>query len=183
MICLRDVTEADSARLLGWRNMPEVARYMYSDHTIGQAEHDAWFEGMMADPARQYWIIESDGRAVGMACLYPVEKAAGPETHWAFYIAEPSERGKGIGAAVEFLVLRHVFEELGLERLHCEVFAFNEAVIRLHRKVGFRDTAHIENHSRKNGEWQAVVALAFDAADWPAARVRLEPLARRAGAL
>jgi len=156
---------------------------MYTDHAISQAEHDAWFKRMMADPEKVYWIIESDGRDVGMACLYPVLKPAGKETHWAFYVAEPSERGKGIGAAVEFLVLRHAFEAMGLERLNCEVFAFNEPVIRLHRKVGFKDTAYIEKHSRKNGEWQDVVALAFDAADWPAARARLEPLARRAGAL
>ena len=179
MIRLREVTDKDSAQMLAWRNLPDVAKYMYSDHKISQAEHDAWFAGMMADPKKVYWVIESDGKDVGTACIY----LKGDETHWAFYIADPGERGKGTGAAVEFMVLREVFENRGLDRLCCEVYAFNEPVIKLHKKVGFQETGIIENHSQKDGEWLDVVSLAFDAADWPAAKARLEPLAKRAGAI
>jgi RimJ/RimL family protein N-acetyltransferase len=49
-VVLRDVTEGDRQRLLDWRNSPEVAAFMYSDHRIGQAEHDRWFDGMAATP-------------------------------------------------------------------------------------------------------------------------------------
>jgi len=182
MIRLRDVTEEDSARLLAWRNLPEVARYMYSDHTISQTEHDAWFRKMMADPEKVYWIIESAGRDVGMACLYPVRKPAVTQIHCGFYIASPGERGKGIGLATIYQVLRTAFEDRGIGVLHCEAYAFNTRALKLYRSAGFRESLRIEKHSRKNGAWQDVVALVFEATDWPAAKARLEPLARRAGA-
>ena len=35
---LRYLTADDSDRLLAWRNLPEVARWMYSDHEISRAD-------------------------------------------------------------------------------------------------------------------------------------------------
>ena len=72
-LALRRVVAADSPRLLAWRNAPEVAAYMYSDHAISQTEHDRWFAGAMAAADRRYWIIEAEGGSVGLANLARVE--------------------------------------------------------------------------------------------------------------
>ena len=58
---LRQVEHEDSARLLAWRNSPEVAAYMYNDHRISQLEHDRWFAAALTLEDRRYWIIEMDG--------------------------------------------------------------------------------------------------------------------------
>ncbi|MFB2351245.1 GNAT family N-acetyltransferase, partial [Priestia megaterium] len=90
-----------------------------TDHVISPAEHARWFAAAMADPARKYWIIELDGEPVGLANLYDISPA-NRKCAWAYYLASPSVRGKGVGAFVEFWVIEHVFGDLGLDKLCCE---------------------------------------------------------------
>ena len=60
-VTFRDVEEADKARLLAWRNAPEIARWMYGAHEITSDEHERWWATALRDPRRRYWIIEVDG--------------------------------------------------------------------------------------------------------------------------
>lgn len=175
VIELRPVAGADSARLLAWRNMPEVSAWMYSDHVISPAEHDRWFAAAMADPRRRYWIIEFEGQPVGLANLYDIA----PEHRkcaWAYYLADPATRGKGVGAFVEFRMIDHVFRDLGLNKLWCEVLIENEPVWRLHESFGFRREALYRAHVWKSGRPEDVVGMGLLAEDW--ALVRPTSLAR-----
>jgi len=168
-VVLRPLQADDRDRLLAWRNMPEIGRWMYTDHTIAPEEHARWFEGAIADPRRRYWVIEADGRPVGLANLYDLA----PEharTAWAYYLADPSTRGQGIGAFVEYWVIEHVFGELKLNKLWCEVLIDNEPVWRLHEGFGFQREALFRRHVRKNGEPADVVGLGLLASDWADAR-------------
>jgi UDP-4-amino-4,6-dideoxy-N-acetyl-beta-L-altrosamine N-acetyltransferase len=177
---LRRVEAADSARLLAWRNSPEVAAYMYTDHPISQAEHDRWFAGVMAAPDRRYWIIEMDGEPVGLANLARIDPTAS-RCEWAYYLGEASTRGRGVGSQVEYIVLRHVFEDLGLNKLWCEVLVENEAVWKLHESFGFVREALYRDHVFKAGRFQDVVGLGMLKADWDAARPKIEARLRDKG--
>jgi UDP-4-amino-4,6-dideoxy-N-acetyl-beta-L-altrosamine N-acetyltransferase len=168
-VALRPATPEDRDRLLDWRNQPDVARWMYTDHTIGPEEHARWYAAALADPARKYWIIELDGEPVGLANLYdisPVNRKAS----WAYYLASPSVRGKGVGAFVEFWVIEHVFGEMGLAKLCCEVLVENEAVWKIHESFGFQREALYRQHVWKAGQPLDVVGLGLLAQDWAAAR-------------
>lgn len=168
-IDLRPLQAEDRDRLLTWRNMPEVSAWMYSDHDISPEEHARWFAGALADARRRYWVIELDGEPVGLANLYDIA----PEHRrcaWAYYLASPATRGKGVGAYVEFRVLDHVFGELGFNKLWCEVLIANEPVWRLHESFGFRREALFRAHVVKNGVFADVVGLGLLADDWAAAR-------------
>lgn len=164
-VTLRDVTEGDRERLLAWRNSPDVAAYMYSDHVISREEHDRWFDGLAGDPGRRYWVIETNGRPVGLANLADISRAHG-RCAWAYYLADPSVRGLGVGSYVEYWVLEHVFGDLGLRKLWCEVLASNEAVWKLHMRYGFRQEALFRAHVVKAGRTQDVVGLGILAEEW-----------------
>jgi len=166
---LRPLEPQDRDRLLAWRNQPEIARWMYSDHAISAEEHARWFEGAMADVRRRYWVIEADGLPVGLANLYDLAPEHG-RTSWAYYLADPSTRGQGIGAFVEYWVIEHVFGALGLNKLWCEVLIGNEAVWRLHEGFGFQREALFRQQVRKDGEPTDVVGLGLLKADWAATR-------------
>ena len=81
-----------------------------------------------------------------------------------------SVRGRGVGAAVEYIVLEHVFGTMGLHKLWCEVLVGNEAVWKLHESFGFTREALYRDHVWKAGRFQDVVGLGLLEADW--ARVR-----------
>ena len=168
-ILLRPVESADKDRLRIWRNLPEIAMWMYSDHAISEPEHERWFHAAMADPARKYWIIQLDGQPVGLANLYDIAPAH-RKCAWAYYLADPATRGKGVGAFVEFQVIEHVFRDHGLNKLTCEVLIENEAVWKLHESFGFRREALHRAHVWKSGRPLDVVGLGLLAEDWAAQR-------------
>ena len=168
-VALRPVRPEDSDRLLDWRNRPEVSAYMYTDHVISADEHARWFAAAIAAPDRRYWIIALDGAPVGLANLVNIDEAR-RRCDWAYYLAEPSTRGKGVGAAVEFSVIQFVFDRLKLNKLCCEVLLENEAVWKLHESFGFQREALYRDHIFKGGRFHDVVGLGLLARDWAAVR-------------
>jgi UDP-4-amino-4,6-dideoxy-N-acetyl-beta-L-altrosamine N-acetyltransferase len=177
---LRLVAPADSARLLAWRNSPQVAAYMYTDHRISQAEHDRWFQSALESDDRRYWIIEADAEPVGLANLARIDRAA-RRCDWAYYLGEPSTRGKGLGARIEYVVLRYAFETLGFNKLWCEVLLENEAVWKLHQSFGFVREALFREHAFKADRFHDVVGLGMLRRDWEAARPGIEARLREKG--
>ncbi|MDB5469397.1 MAG: flmH [Caulobacter sp.] len=168
-VTLRPLTAADGGTVLAWRNSEAVAPYMYSEHRITPQEHAAWLARALEGGERRFWIIELDGAGVGLANLVKID-AGNAKCEWAYYLADPATRGRGVGSVVEFLVLGFVFERLGLNRLWCEVLVENEAVWGLHERFGFVREALLRAHVRKAGVFRDVVGLGMLGADWPAAR-------------
>lgn len=162
-VSFRPVEAADRDRLLAWRNSPDVAAYMYSDHVITPEEHARWFAGLGVDPSRIYWIIKMDGAPVGLVNLYDIKPG---ECAWAYYLADPATRGRGVGAYVEFRMLDHVSDDLRLDRLWCEVLADNEAVWKLHQSFGFEVAERLEGHVIKGGVPRTVLCLKLTKEGW-----------------
>ena len=177
---LRPLTEDDRDRVLAWRNTPEVSAYMYTDDIIAPEAHAKWFAAALTDLRRRYWIIEMDGAPVGLANLYDIDPIS-RRASWAFYLGDPSVRGKSIGAMVELLVLDTVFGEMDLCKLWCEVLETNAGVVRLHQKFGFRQEALLRRHIRKHGEAHDVVGLGLLAEEWQAGRPAMAERLRAQG--
>jgi UDP-4-amino-4,6-dideoxy-N-acetyl-beta-L-altrosamine N-acetyltransferase len=184
-VTLRPLEAADKDRLYAWRNSPEVAAFMYTDHPISHEEHDRWFAGLTGDPKRDYRIIEVDGAPTGPANFYDIDRVQG-RASWAYYLADPSVRGKGVGGYVEFAMIERAFGEvskggLGLRKLWCEVLITNEAVWKLHQKFGFQQEALFRAHVVKAGAPIDVMGLGLLAQDWAAARPAMAQRLARLG--
>ena len=182
---LRPLESADSDLLFAWRNSPEVAAFMYSDHRITAEEHARWFAGIPGDPKRQYNMILVDGAPAGPANFADIDREQG-RASWAYYLADPSVRGKGVGGYVEFLMIERAFGELesgglGLRKLWCEVLVTNEPVWKLHQKFGFRQEALLRAHVVKGGQPIDVMGLGLLAEDWAAVRPAMAERLRRLG--
>lgn len=168
-VTLRPLTAEDGETVLAWRNSEAVAPYMYSEHRITAEEHAGWLARALEGGDRRFWIIALDGAGVGLANLVKID-AANSKCEWAYYLADPATRGRGVGSVVELLVLSFVFERLGLNRLWCEVLVENEAVWGLHERFGFTREALFRAHVRKSGVFRDVVGLGMLGADWPKAK-------------
>jgi UDP-4-amino-4,6-dideoxy-N-acetyl-beta-L-altrosamine N-acetyltransferase len=173
-INLRLLTENDLEMVRGWRNSPEVSQYMYTDEIIMEEQQKKWYQKIKDDPSSVTWIIENNGKSLGVASLNSINRNFS-SCYWAFYLGDTTVRGGGIGAKVEFNVLRYVFEELKLNKLRCEVFNFNDKVIRMHEKFGFRREAYYREHCLKNGKFEDVVGLAILQSEW----AQLKPILRQ----
>ena len=180
-ISFRRIEEPDLSRIRAWRNSPDVARFMYSDHEISEQEHRAWFDRILRDPGASYWIIEFEGNAVGLTNIVDIdfEKRS---ALWAFYIADPRTRGKGVGQYVEYCVLTCVFDHWQLDMLNCQVLASNPDVSALHVGVGFREVGRLPNRVVRNGSPIDALAYSMDRSAWESThRKRLEERIRGKG--
>jgi len=182
MNSLRDVRPEDKQMLLEWRNLPEVAKYMYTDHVITQEEHDRWFETAMKDPSRRYWIIVCDGKDVGLTNICDLDWH-NKRCNWGFYIADPNVRGKGIGIFVEYTIIQYVFGELKLSKLCGDLLSFNEAIISMHEKFGFKREGVLRQHVIKNGVSYDVVCIGLLRDEWEALKPGIENRLRQKGIL
>jgi UDP-4-amino-4,6-dideoxy-N-acetyl-beta-L-altrosamine N-acetyltransferase len=168
-VTLRALELADIAGVLAWRNLPEVAAYMYTDHRISEAEHARWFAGALTDETKRYWIIQLDGEPVGLANLYDISTLH-KRAYWAFYLADDRVRGKGVGSYTERFVLHHVFADMGLDKLCCEVLATNEGVVKMHQRYGFAVDGVLRRHVIKASERIDVVTMSLMRDEWAAGR-------------
>ncbi len=182
MIHLRDIQPEDKEKTLKWRNLPEIAKYMYTDHYITPEEHERWFRRISDDPGCRYWVIVCDGVDVGLANIYNLDQQ-NQRCYWAFYVAGPTVRGKGVGSFVEYSILHYVFDKLGLNKLCCEVLGFNKAVVNMHKKFGFQQEGMYREHIIKAGQPFDVVALAMLHSEWEANKPQVEERLRRKGIL
>lgn len=148
-----------------WRNSGEVSAFMYTDTHITSSEQLGWYGRISSDPTCRYWIISYENRHLGVVSVTEISRVF-DSCFWAFYLGDSSVRGAGIGAKVEYNILKYVFEDLGLNKLRCEVFTFNEKVISMHEKFGFRREAYYREHVCKGGVYHDVVGLAMLKREW-----------------
>ena len=165
MIELIDLTEEHRWQTLDWRNDPDVARYMYQKDPISREVHDDWFTRLLVAHDRRGWAIVMDDKPVGAAFVSRIDND-NRRASWAFYLADPSTRGRGVGSAVEYLVLEQVFTGLKLHKLCCEVLSFNQAVVTMHKKFGFVEEGLLREHWLRDGEWLDVHVLAMFDSTW-----------------
>lgn len=161
---VRPMQESDLARVLAWRNHPDVRKFMYTQHEITPTEHQQWFESSQANAERTLLIYESEYEPLGFINFTEIEPKQ--IANWGFYLSSSAPRGTGfqLGTAA----LAFAFDTLGLHKVCGQALAFNERSIRLHGRLGFRREAqgsdqHVDGHAYHDiihfgllrTEWQA----------------------------
>ncbi|NRF70258.1 UDP-4-amino-4,6-dideoxy-N-acetyl-beta-L-altrosamine N-acetyltransferase [Aquincola sp. S2] len=171
---LRLVREADLEMVMRWRMLPEVTKYMYTDPQLTIEQQRAWYERMATSERDRVWIIESIDEAgaaqsIGLLSLSEIDWT-NRRCAWAYYLGETSARGIGLAKSLELTIYAYVFDTLGLNKLWCEVFSFNDRVVALHEKFGSKVEGVARQHIFKNGEWFDVVRMGILKSEWDSLR-------------
>jgi UDP-4-amino-4,6-dideoxy-N-acetyl-beta-L-altrosamine N-acetyltransferase len=162
---LRKLGIQDLEMVMNWRMLPEITQFMYTNPKITMEDQLQWFARISESDKEKYWIIELDGEVpVGLLSINQIDYV-NKQCSWAYYIADLRARGKGLGTLLECNVYDFVFG-LGLNKLWCEVFTFNDKVIRIHEKFGSKIEGTFKDHINKNGEFYDVVRMAIRKDEW-----------------
>ncbi len=168
---LRPLRQEDAEITLRWRNAESVRRFMYTDHLIGAAEHEAWIARILTDPSKAYFLFEEEGEPIGNVGIYGIHPQ-NRSAEWNFHL-RPEGATRGAGRAMEFFALDMAFGELSLRKLVCEVLDFNQRVVEMHKSFGFQQEGLRKRHVLKDGLWRDVHELALFDEDWRAGRPRM----------
>lgn len=143
---------------------------MYTRHEISLDEHSEWWAKTQCRKDQLYQMYEFSGSPQGIVAFTGIDPTNSNAT-WAFY-ANPNAP-TGTGLRMEFLALECAFTDLGLHKLSCEVFAFNAAVIKLHRKFGFREEGIFRDHHMVDGRFEDIYRLAIFESEWAAQKSKM----------
>jgi UDP-4-amino-4,6-dideoxy-N-acetyl-beta-L-altrosamine N-acetyltransferase len=160
---LRPMVDEDLEMVLDWRNAPEVRSKMYTSHVISLEEHLAWWGRTKQRDDQKYFVYECAGTPLGVVGFTQIDYFS-QNCFWAFYASSNAPRGTG--SRMEYLALNYVFKELGLNKLSCEVLRFNETVLRLHTKFGFKKEGLFRQQYMVDGVFHDIVRFGLLESEW-----------------
>ena len=130
---IRTVREDDRSALLTWRNQPRVREVSINDREIDAADHDRWFDTLMASSTDHVLIATVDGGAAGVVSLGEIDRTQRTAS-WSCH-AGPDANPPGFGAALPVLGLGLGFGRFQLRRMYAEVLATNSNMRGIHRRL------------------------------------------------
>ena len=125
--------DTDIKKILEIRNEEKVRNSMINDEIIIFEKHKSWISGHLKNNKKIFYKIKFLNKLIGLITLDINEKK---NVSWAFYISEKTQ--KGLGALIELKFLDFFFFQLLEKDLECQVLSFNQSVINLHIKYGFK---------------------------------------------
>jgi RimJ/RimL family protein N-acetyltransferase len=135
-LLLRPASEADAQLLRKWRNDPEVCAASRNTAEVGDEEHTAWLEKVLADPDRHLLICELDGTAVGQVRFDRRGKG-----RYEISIAIAAEaRGHGLSARLISAAVEWLRASLPGSEVEAHVREANVRSLAAFRRAGFRLT-------------------------------------------
>ena len=160
-VVLRPITDADTDRIVAWRNTPSVMQNFIFRQKFTPEMHRDWLATKVATGRVVQYIIEDKaaGRAVGSVYFRDVD----PVNHSAEYgifIGEEGARGQGFGTETARLFTDFGFAQLGLHRISLRLLAENEPARRSYENAGFAVEGVFRDMVLLDGRYRDVVFMA-----------------------
>jgi len=164
-IVLRPMELEDQEMVMKWRTLPQITRYMNTDSTTDIEKQKEWFQKQEQLESSYQWIIEWNGKPVGVTSIAEVDREKGTCTRGT-YVAEEAERSFGMITDIYANQHDFIFEKLRLNKIEIEVFQENRFVVKLNKMCGFQEVGILENHVEKNGKKYNIVKLELTKEKW-----------------
>lgn len=143
---LRPVRDEDVDRILEYRNLPQVTRWLLRTQVDPASLRAAW-QRAAADPDDHSMAVTLDGVVIGTVSLEVVDGMGQPgmpqrtEAQLG-YTFDPAYGGHGYATEAVTAMVAYAFDRLGVRRITAGCFADNLASVRILEKVGMRREQH-----------------------------------------
>lgn len=164
-VTIRPVTEADTDRIIAWRNAPSVMAHFIYRTPLTRKAHLNWLHNRVETGEVAQFVIYDGETAVGSVYLRDIDRS-NQKCEYGIFIGDDSCRGKGIGTAAAKLALAYAFEELQMNRVYLRVFADNTRAIKSYEKAGFRYEGTFRQDVMIDGAGEDIVFMAILREDW-----------------
>jgi RimJ/RimL family protein N-acetyltransferase len=181
-VYLRPLEKEDALLLRTWINDPEVTRTLQMHRPMNLAAEEAFIE-RTAKSEHEVALgiaLRADDRLIGTTGLHLIDfknRSAG----FGIEIGEKQEWGKGYATEATFLMTRHAFETLNMNRVWLHVHEHNPAGVRAYERVGYRREGVLRQHHFREGRYWDTYVMAILREEWEERR-RVAAVAHTAAA-
>lgn len=136
-ITLRSLSHSKIELVRHWRNHPSINQYMeYRGHITPEMQ-EAWFQKISASDTDFYFIIEYQGRDIGLINIKDIsyEKKCGEP---GIFVWDSDALNTGVSFLAVFALDDFCMETLGLETVYCHILRSNKRAIRFNKYLGYQ---------------------------------------------
>ncbi len=164
-VTIRPITEADTDKIVAWRNNPSVQEHFIYRAPFTRESHLNWFHTRVETGEVAQFMIVADGEEVGSVYLRDIDQK-NKKAEYGIFIGEDANRGMGVGTEAARLIIDYAFCELKLNRVYLRVFAANTRAIKSYEKAGFRFEGRFRDDVIIDGEAYDIVFMGILREDW-----------------
>lgn len=152
---LRPVRKEELRTIQKWFEDTDVLRYTPGVGPLSDAQEDEWFKRVAEDPNSVEWVIEVDGKAVGITGISGISWRHG-NGETGIVIGDKSMWRKGIASEAMALRTAFCFRELNLHKIRTRAFMENEGSKRALQKAGYRQSGSQREEFFRDGRYHDI---------------------------
>lgn len=154
-IYLRPICDADTDRVVKWRNDKNVVKNFIYRIPISREAHLDWLKNKVEQGNVHQFVIcrNADEIPLGSVYLQNFEEEH-KKAEEGIFLGEEQAYGKGIGTEAAKLILKYAFEQLQLHKVVARVLAYNQASVRMHEKAGYVREAYFREELFLDGKYE-----------------------------
>ncbi|HRF80851.1 MAG TPA: GNAT family protein [Flavobacteriales bacterium] len=154
-IHLRILARTDIPKTTAWINSDRISDIMGYLPVMSLEQQYEWYDRLKNDRTRYIFAIcrNDDDVHIGNVALGNVDMV---NRHGMFsiFLAEGSDRSKGLGTEATRLLLGFAFDRLNLNKVYLRTSVRFEQAIRMYEKLGFKHEGTMRDHSYSNGVYE-----------------------------
>jgi RimJ/RimL family protein N-acetyltransferase len=176
-VYLRPLEREDAGLVQPWLNDPEVTRTLRTQGPLSQYAENAYIERILQSQNDLIAILvrRAGDVPVGVAGLHQMDFKA-RHAVFGITIGVKEAWGQGFGTEATFLLLRHAFETLNLNRVWLQVYDYNTRGLRTYEKLGFQKEGLLRQDCYREGRYWDTILMGLLRAEWEAVNARMGPL-------
>ncbi|HBO44791.1 MAG TPA: hypothetical protein DD670_12850 [Planctomycetaceae bacterium] len=153
-VYLRRLERTDLERTWTWMHRPDIYEKIGVQVPFSTSQQSVWFENMERTENKLVFAVclcENDEH-VGNVSLDMIDQRH-RNARLSVFIADPAQRGHGIGSEALRLLVKYAFDFLNLHKVWCKANAADQRVLQFYERAGFRKEGTLVEHEFHEGKY------------------------------
>lgn len=163
-VSLREFAEKDIENKVNWINNPQNNEFLHYELPLEYEKTLKWFHARNIN-TRNDFVIEYENVPVGLIGLLNIDYV-NRKAEYYVSMGEVNYKGKGIASAASYLLLKHAFECLDLNKVYLNVDYDNVFAKKMYQKIGFKQEGVFKEDLMHHGKLIDRVRYAYFKNDW-----------------
>ena len=161
----RKIKQEDLEKIMNWRMMPEITKYMNTDPQLTLEGQQKWFEKISKKENEFHWVLEVDEEPIGYVSLVDWDKHNNI-IHTGVYIAVKEKRSMVLAVNLQLSMYEFAFEKLGVNKVSMEILGNNKNVISLNERLGAVREGILRQEIKKGEDYYDLYLLGVLKQEW-----------------
>lgn len=169
LVRLRPIEREDLPTFVRWINDPEVTEFLLLEPPMSLDDEEAWYAHVLKAKDKVFSIETKDGKLIGNIGTVDLDWM-NRKTEIGIMIGEKDHWSRGYGADAITSFIRHLFDELNLNRVELFADSTNHRALKCYERCGFRYEGTYRAYRFKRGRYVDCVIMSILREDWEVLR-------------